>query len=197
MPTVIQQFSSEHEEIEVSLIELVTAEQEAALKSGRIDIGFGRLAVEDDFVKNIVLKDEPIIAAVSSTSSLAKNKNVSLNEILEEVLILYPSTPHPNFSDQIIRQFKIRGLEISKTYETNGLQTAIGMVATGVGIALVPRSVQAFQRAEVIYLPLKEEGITSPLLMSMRINENSSHVLNFRNRVISAYEKLISGKTNK
>jgi LysR family transcriptional regulator, benzoate and cis,cis-muconate-responsive activator of ben and cat genes len=48
------------------------------------------------------------------------------------------------------------------------LQTALGLVAADVGIALVPSSVRRLGRDDVQYLGLDEPGITSPIIMSFR-----------------------------
>lgn len=179
VPRLIQTFSSQNRQIDITLVEMVSAEQGDALKSGRIDLGFGRLAIPDDAVENEVLADESLIAAVSSQSPLARLDKISLSHLVSETLILYPTTPRPNYADQVLRQFKVRGLEVQKTWETNGLQTAVGMAAAGVGVTLVPESVQLLQRPDVTYLPLAETGVTSPLVISRRAGESSEHVLRF------------------
>ncbi len=43
----------------------------------------------------------------------------------------------------------------------------------GAGYALVPQSVQALDRAGVIYLPLSDEGVVSPIVMNRRRNDDS------------------------
>ena len=53
------------------------------------------------------------------------------------------------------------------------LQTALGLVAADVGIALVPSSVRRLGRDDVEYLALDEPEITSPIIMSYRPNDAS------------------------
>jgi LysR family transcriptional regulator, benzoate and cis,cis-muconate-responsive activator of ben and cat genes len=60
------------------------------------------------------------------------------------------------------------------------LQTALGLVAADVGIALVPSSVRRLGRDDVQYLGLDEPAITSPIIMSFRPNDRSpllAHIL--------------------
>jgi DNA-binding transcriptional LysR family regulator len=49
----------------------------------------------------------------------------------------------------------------------------LGLVAAGVGIALVPSSVRRLGRNDVKYLALDEPEITSPIIVSFRPNDRS------------------------
>lgn len=180
LPKVLRQFSIENDNLDITLSELTSVEQSEALKAGRIDVGFGRLAVPGEGLENIVITEENLIVAVPSPSHLAKQDHVSLKEILEETLILYPISPRPSFADQVLRQFSVRGHEVRKTYETNGLQTAIGLVAAGMGVTIVPNSVQRLNRTDIAYRPIPEEGLTSPLIMTVRLGDKTSHIAEFR-----------------
>jgi DNA-binding transcriptional LysR family regulator len=50
----------------------------------------------------------------------------------------------------------------------NELQTAIGLVAAGIGITLVPASVQRLHRDDIGYTPLSDSSATSPIVVSYR-----------------------------
>lgn len=180
VPKVIQSFINDNPTVDISLSELTSAQQAEALKSGRIDVGFGRVAVDDDAIHNIVLNEELLIAAVSSDCHLTRRADTSLRVLAGEKLVVYPSSPRPSFADQILRQFKVRGLEILEVHETNSLQTALGLVAAGMGVTIVPQSISQMQRPDITYLPIEDEGLTSPLIMSIRANDNSEHLQKFR-----------------
>ena len=53
------------------------------------------------------------------------------------------------------------------------LQSALGLVAAGVGCCPVPASVQRLRRDKVIYRPLDEPDATSPVIMSSRWEDKS------------------------
>ena len=65
------------------------------------------------------------------------------------------------------------GLEPKVGFEVRELQTALGLVAADVGIALVPSSVRRLGRDDVDYLTLDEPDVTSPIIMSYRANDTS------------------------
>ena len=179
VPSLIHTWRSSHANIDVSLLELVSAQQCDALKSGKIDVGIGRLPLEDESISDIVLRDEKLVLAVSSDSFLASQASISLEEILQHTLIIYPASPRPSFADHVLRQFLVRGLTVLNTYEASGVQSAIGFAAAGMGVALVPESVRVLERRDVAYLDVEDDGMTTPLIMSVRKNEQSSHVGEF------------------
>ncbi len=186
LPNVLQRFTSENENLDISLSELTSVQQAEALKAGRIDVGFGRLAIQDEGLQNIVLTEESMVVAIPSGSALCKETTIPLRRLVGEVLVLYPAAPRPSFADQVLHQFSVRGYEVRKTYETNGLQTAIGLVAAGMGVTIVPESVQRLRRDDVTYRPLAEQGLTSPLIMTIRVGDTSDHVAKFRAMIESA-----------
>jgi len=71
------------------------------------------------------------------------------------------------------RNFHNLGLEPNVAFEVRQLWTALGLVAAGVGIALVPSSVRRLGREDVEYLKLDEPEISSPIIISCRTNDGS------------------------
>lgn len=186
LPRTVQQFTADHPELDLILSELTSVQQVEALRAGRIDIGFGRLRIDAEGIDNTVLAEEPLVVVLPKTSPLSKHPDVSMVDLLQEVLVIYPSQPRPSFADQILSQFRVRGYAVEKTYETNGLQTAIGLVAAGMGVTVVGSSVQRLQRDDVVYLPFREQGVTTPLIMSTRSGEPSADLARFRELVAAA-----------
>ncbi|MCP5365711.1 MAG: LysR family transcriptional regulator [Hyphomicrobiales bacterium] len=181
LPLLIRQLR-QNDTVEIVLSELVTLQQIQALKAGRIDIGFGRIRIEDPLVEQEMLFDEPIVAALPCTHPLAK-LSPSLSELAKFPLITFPATPHPNFSDIILGLFRRRGLETKVVQQTNEVQTALGLVAADMGFTLVPDVVRRVQRDGVVYVPLAEGNITSPIFCSRR-KETPSDVMRQANEIL-------------
>ncbi len=57
------------------------------------------------------------------------------------------------------------------------MQTALGLVAAGIGITLVPASVQRLHRDDVRYVPVDAAGFVSPVIMSYRAGDVSPYLL--------------------
>ena len=143
-------------------------QQAEALKAGRIDVGFGRLRLDDPAITTEVVMEERLIVAMNTTHKLRAKKSVRLAQLVGEPIILYPAKPRPSYADEVLNIFRSRNLEITVVMEANELQTTIGLVAGGVGIALVPESVKRLHRDDVTYRPLADPGVISPILMNCR-----------------------------
>ena len=186
LPNTIRRYMDDHPDVDVILSELTSVQQVQALQAGRIDIGFGRVAIEADGLVNTLIQEEPLVAVVPVGSELAKSRALTLQALAQQTVILYPAQPRPSFADQVIAQFRVRGCPITRSFETNGLQTAIGLVAAGMGVSLVPRSVQRLRRDDVAYRAIKDEGVMSPMLMTTRSADNSADVAQLRLSVLQA-----------
>ena len=63
------------------------------------------------------------------------------------------------------------------------MQTAIGLVVAGVGYALVPRSVEGLHREGLVYVPLTDAGVSSPVIMNCRVGDASQSLARFKELV--------------
>jgi DNA-binding transcriptional LysR family regulator len=175
LPDLIRRFRAAAPAVELSLVEMISLEQIAALKEGRIDVGFGRIRFDDKAIRRDVLREERLVAALPVAHPLlARDAALSLAELALEPLIVYPREPRPSYADQVISLFRDRGLEPLIVHEARELQTAIGLVAAEIGLALVPTSVQRLRRDDIVYRALADSEITSPIIMSRRADDISA-----------------------
>ncbi len=173
LPELIREFRIEAPDVELVLAESVTLDQIAALKDGRIDIGFGRIRFEDPSLQRTVLRHEPLIVALPANSPLAQEEGpISIRELAAQPLIIYPRHPRPSYADQVLSLFRDHAIEPRVVQEARELQTAIGLVAAEEGIAIVPESVHRARTHDVRYRQLAEQA-TSPIIMSHRIGDMS------------------------
>lgn len=174
MPALIRQLRQLNTQVEIGLVEMTTLQQFEALKSGRIDIGVGRILLKDEEIERLVLTDEPLVVALPITHRLAGKVSVRLTDIMEEPLILYPAKPRPSYADHVLDLFRQKGYSPQIIQEVNELQTAIGLVTATIGIAIVPESVRRLHRDDVVYVNLDEPEFTSPIMLSWRKNDHSA-----------------------
>ncbi|WCD83248.1 LysR family transcriptional regulator [Pseudomonas sp. TUM22785] len=171
LPELIRRLRSDAE-LELGLNEMTTLQQVEALKAGRIDIGFGRIHIEDPAIHQEVLTLDPLVAALPAGHPLLAAP-ASLEALAREPFVLYPGNPRPSYADHVLALFATHGLQIRVVQWTNELQTAIGLVAAGIGITLVPASVQLQHRDDIGYTRLLEGNATSPIIISRRVGDTS------------------------
>ncbi|MFP5405797.1 MAG: LysR substrate-binding domain-containing protein, partial [Gammaproteobacteria bacterium] len=156
----------------------------------RIDAGFGRLRFDDPQVRRDVLREERLVAALPLCHKLlGQDGALTLADLAREPLVVYPSAPRPSYADQVISLFRDRGFEPSIAHEARELQTAIGLVAAEVGIAVVPASVQRLRRDDVAYLELADADATSPIILSRRVNDRSRPTALLIRAILDAYRQ--------
>lgn len=68
LPELIRELRGSAQPVEVGLAEMITVEQVEGLKSGRIDLGFGRIAINDPAIRQEVVMAEPLVAACRPAS---------------------------------------------------------------------------------------------------------------------------------
>ncbi len=176
LPEVARRFKEAHPHVDLSLQEMTTLEQIRALKEGTIDAGFGRVRHEDPNIRRILLREEPLMAAIPANHPLAERESLSLQDLCPETLILYPEAPRPSFADLILQAFHDRGLAPGRTVDARELQVSLGLVAAGMGVTVIPKSGLGLQRPGVVFRPFDEERLVSPVLMSLRVEDDSIYV---------------------
>jgi DNA-binding transcriptional LysR family regulator len=177
LPEVIRVYRAARPDVELTLLELITVEQIAALKEGRIDVGFGRIPLEDSAIERTLLRNEKLSAALPLSHRLASQTGgLRLSQLAGDALVVYPKAPRPSYADQVLALFRARDLKPPMIYEVRELQTALGLVASEAGICLVPASVERLRRDNVVYRALDEPDAVSPILMSTRKGDRSKEI---------------------
>jgi DNA-binding transcriptional LysR family regulator len=177
LPEVIRRFRAENPAVDLSLHEMATVEQIAALKEGRIDVGFGRIRQEDPNVRRIVLREERLVAALPvEPPLLATEGPLSLRDLAAETLIVFPKAPRPSYADQVLAAFRDRALAPQAVFEAGELQIALGLVAAGTGVAIVPVGLNPLRRDDVCYRELDDPHLVSPIIFSMRALDESEDI---------------------
>jgi len=189
LPKIIRLFRTQNSAIEMRLHEMTTMEQIKALKEGKIDVGFGRIKHEDPNIRRILLREERMIAAVPLGHPLANlTQPVKLHQLVAERLIVFPKSPRPSFADQVLAAFTEKGLTPENVFEVHELQIAVGLVAAGEGIAIMPASVQGMRRLDMSYLEIHDKNAVSPILFSTRMMDKSEELNKLLQLIYDIYD---------
>ncbi len=170
LPRVIARFREIYPNINIKLYELNSWQQTQALTEGKIDVGFGRLLFEDSSIRRLLLREESLVVAVPSGHRLAQERQASvrLMDLTSENLLLYPTAPRPSFIDYVLELFEARNLKANYFTEVRELHIALGLVAAGEGLTIVPKTLEHLRSQEVAYIPFEDGLLTSPIVMSVR-----------------------------
>ena len=172
LPALVRKLRQHYPDLDIQLVELTSMQQIAALKSGRIDIGFGRIRSNDAAVTRIVLREERLVLALPPSSPLAAEAcQLSLKAVHGQKLIIYPKEPRPSFADHILSLLRDQSIRPSEIHEVREIQTALGLVAAESGLCLIPASARL--RSDLHYRLIEDQRATSPIILTHRINDNA------------------------
>jgi DNA-binding transcriptional LysR family regulator len=155
LPGIVQRFRAARPHVEVELRERTTSDQVDAVATGAIDVGFVPLPVDEAGLRVEVLLRERTIAALPAGHALAGVRRVTLRRLAAEPFILFPHAQAPGFHDRLITSLTAAtGSPPRVVQEASEMQTIVGLVATGIGVSLVPASVEHLALQGVAYRPV-------------------------------------------
>ncbi len=177
LPEIIRRYRAARPNVELTLVEMTTIEQVAALKEGRIDIGFGRIIFNDAQVERTLLRNERLSVALPLTHPLLSREGpLKLADLAADPLVIYPKAPRPSYADQVLALLREGGVRPQTVLEVRELQTALGLVAAETGVCIVPAAVERLRRDNVAYRRLDEPGAVTPIIMSTRKGDRSPEI---------------------
>jgi DNA-binding transcriptional LysR family regulator len=180
LPDILKAYRAAYPSVELVLHAMNTSELRRALVERRIDAAFARPSIADAEIANESVLVETLIVALPDDDPLAAAAAIPLRALRSRAFVLYPRHPRPSFADRIIAICEASGFSPAVAQETMELQTALGLVAVGVGVSLVPASVERSHRHGVAYRPLEAPSPTTDLSLSYRLDNNSPMLKNFR-----------------
>jgi LysR family transcriptional regulator, benzoate and cis,cis-muconate-responsive activator of ben and cat genes len=177
LPDVLRTFRRRHPDVELMLNEMGSTAQQRAVAEGRLQLGLIRTpagpAGLDDALAEIIIQRERLMVALPRSHALAKVEALPLSKLSTEPFILFPRESRPSYSEVVIAACARAGFAPKIAQETQEMQTAISLVAAGMGVTLVPESVKSLRRENVIYRPLAPPAPVSELTAVHRRGDDS------------------------
>ena len=169
LPPALKRFRAGHPQVEIQLHELTTDAQVRELRAAGIDLGIGLAPVDEPDIAFEPLLREALVLAAPAGHPAAKGRGAAdLRAFARESFIAPPRDLAPGLYDLTIQRCRAAGFAPRITQHARQMQTVIGLVASGMGCALVPASVRGLRRPGVRYCSLRgraahvELGILRP-----------------------------------
>jgi len=178
LPLLLRDFGARYPRVRLQLAEATSDVQVEELVAGRIDTGLviaplpPRHAAQLSYLP---IAREPLVVAMLSelsarlagatgpTSAIDPidptgadwiDEPVSLRELADVPLVVFPRHLAPGFYDTIMDCYGAAGLAPVVGQEAIQMQTIVSLVSAGMGVALVPQSLRHLRRTGVVYRPL-------------------------------------------
>ncbi|PJF09369.1 LysR family transcriptional regulator [Pseudorhodobacter sp. MZDSW-24AT] len=155
MPQLLKHLRDEYPDIDVQLIEQKTIHLLPKLLSGALDIVFCRPPdIRDPRINFRTLFFETAVVALPTDHPLAQQSEISITDLAEAPLIVPDRRSRPHSHDLTIKLFLDAGLTARITQVAEEKHTIVNLVATGTGLAIVPRWTARISVPGVRFVPL-------------------------------------------
>ena len=179
LPPAIRLFRERFGGVEIELRELTSAQQIDALYAGEIRVGLVRLPLRAPGLRFEPLQEESFLVALPSGHPLEALESVPLEAMVDQPLIFFTRQLMPSLHAQIVELFQRVGAFPNVVQHAVHLQTIVGLVASDVGLAILPEPAERFSREGVVYRPLDAPDATSWVGLAWVEGDESKLVKNF------------------
>jgi len=173
LPDLVKQAIERVPQMPLMLQENFTVKLLEMLRTGELDCAIMAEPFPDAGLAVAPLYDEPFMVAVPTSHPLAKRKSISAEELKKETMLLL-GTGHC-FRDHVLEvcpeyaRFSSDAEGIRKSFEGSSLETIKYMVASGMGVTVVPQlSVPKDQQPHVRYVHFTDPVPTRRVVLAWR-----------------------------
>lgn len=169
---IFREFRRECADVELELNDMVPEAILDGVRHRRLDVGFIRAPLADASVRSLEVWRDPLVVALPRTHWLAGRGVVEARLLADETFVMVPDAGSMGLNEAI-RAFCLKsGFAIRRRIEVNQLQAAVWLVELGLGVAVVPASLQGVRRENVVYQPLRRSPVLPAYLLWERDNHN-------------------------
>ena len=173
-----------HPDVALNLREMHSQQQFDGLLRGELDVGLVRYNESaPEGIRLVVLRRDPLRLVVPARHRFARRKSVAIAECRDEAFIGFPGDAGTGTGPLLKRLCAQAGFEPRIAQEAREATTQIGLVAAGLGIAVLPGPLEAVRIEGVRYVALEDAGALLAMSVATRADEASERVLQFVRRV--------------
>ena len=166
---LIFRFRQEHPAVRVILTEMTTYNQVDALLENALDLGVVRpLQPVPDAHETQLLIEEPLHAVMRSDHPLAARDVLSVSDLAGEPMVSYARSIGSGLYQSVVDLCRNAGFTPDIVQEANATPTMMGLVAAGLGISILPASLQSLSIGTVTFRPLRDEAAHTAVWLTRR-----------------------------
>ena len=154
LPRLLQRFRASSPGVNVSLHSMGAAAMLSALEEGRLDIGLSRPApLRPSRVAFEIIEQDPLVLAIPLGDPLGDYEEVDLASIRSLDLIAPERERDAVIHDMVLDYFSELNVEVNVVTKVSSIQAMLAFVASGMGVAILPKRLETWATEHVIYRP--------------------------------------------
>ena len=183
--SVVRDFQRQFPSVALSFGDMVPSAILEAVANRTVDVGFLRGVFPTDGLAVEALSPEPLIVALPKNHRLTRKKKLTAEDLANESFVMVPDEGAMGYNDVVRAYCRESGFSPQLCAEGNQMQSVVWLVHLGLGLSLVPASLQGLHRDNVVYRELENPpSITAKLVY--RRNDASPVLRNFVDLVLTA-----------
>ncbi|WP_319243011.1 LysR family transcriptional regulator [uncultured Propionivibrio sp.] len=166
---------------EIVLREMVAAAQLDALENHTIDVGFlWPLASRMAALRHETIFRDPLVVAMPEHHPLAMRANVALDDLNGLPFVMFSPERGRYFYSLVNGLLLAAGVTPRYVQHLDQVLTVVGLVGTGIGVAIVPASVARFRFEQVVFRPIRGKTVVAEGRMAWRDDHQNPALKTFR-----------------
>lgn len=168
LPQRLPGFIRRYPGVRLEVSEGVTITLLQAMREGRMDAGIIRLPADDvdGFTITEVERDD-IVAVLPRDHRLADRDCIDLAELADESFVMFSRTQVPRLRGTIFDACRAAGFSPRVVQEATQAFTMVGLVGSGVGVALLPGVIRHYESPQIRFVALSNPGTRACLTLAL------------------------------
>ncbi|WP_182629800.1 LysR family transcriptional regulator [Pantoea hericii] len=168
-------------QVHIKMQEINTRQQLVPLHEGLLDLGVMRNTPLPADLRHQLLLSEPLYAVVHKAHPLAGTEKISVTALAAEPFVFFDPQGGTALYSDILALLHRYHIKPYITQEVGEAMTILGLVATGLGVSILPASFRRARLADLVWLPLTEEDAISELWLvwsaGRELNAQMQHMM--------------------
>ncbi|MGE9552057.1 LysR family transcriptional regulator [Erwinia amylovora] len=154
-------FRQRYPGVYIRMQEINTRQQIEPLNEGRLDLGVMRNTPLPETLDHQLMLREPLFAVVHHAHRLAQRETISVTDLDGEPFVFFDPQVGTALYSETLSLLQRYDISPAIAQEVGEAMTILGLVATGLGVSILPASFRRARLEEVSWIPLQEEDAWS------------------------------------
>jgi DNA-binding transcriptional LysR family regulator len=150
VPGILRRFSKLHRQIQIEIQTMNSIQQLRALKTRTVDVGFMGPGSPDKDLHMERLVAHPLVVALPANHRLAARAHLAPRDLAGESYVMLAADVAPTYAGIVTGYWEKTGVAMKERLKTDQPHAVIDLVAAGAGFALVPWSVQDYEKKGIV-----------------------------------------------
>lgn len=165
VPAIVRQFNAEMPDVDVVLREMSSADQLNELLRGQIHAGFVNASTVPPQLASLPMIEDEFVLCLPEDHPQAQGDTVDLIQLADERFVMFSRDVAPANHDNVIAIFSRAGIHPKIAHAARQWLTIVAMVANGLGVSLVPRTLARSRVHGVKFMKISGERVLAPAML--------------------------------